>query len=97
MEDFDTFTNDFMGQVKLPLSQFENGVEQQLTLDLLTKKFHKKKGLGQIVVTIHWKSVANIEEIVESNKKKAKGIFDNIKSAVVGVPDVSLYSIYAYF
>ncbi|CAK4632712.1 unnamed protein product [Aphanomyces euteiches] len=86
VEDDDTFVNDFMGQVKLPLSMFADGQKQTLTLDLVNKKYGKEE-LGTLTVTIQWKN-ANVDEVIASNKKKSGNIFDKMVKAVgAGIPD----------
>ncbi|OQS01372.1 hypothetical protein ACHHYP_01203 [Achlya hypogyna] len=87
VEDFDMLANDVIGKVKVPVDSLAHGMKQTLDLVLQDKKFKKAEGLGTLTVTMQWTYRANIDEIVESNKKKKLGIFDKMKNVVSGVPD----------
>ncbi|ETV80250.1 hypothetical protein H257_06591 [Aphanomyces astaci] len=87
VEDVDTFGNDFMGQVKVPLASFVDCQAQTLTLDLLNKKYNKEE-LGSITVKVQWIYHANVDDVVASNKKKGGNFLDKmVKSIGAGVPD----------
>ncbi|OQR97039.1 hypothetical protein THRCLA_07103 [Thraustotheca clavata] len=89
VEDFDTLSNDLIGKVKLPMEAVAHGNKQTFDLRLLDKKFRPAEGLGTLTVTLHWVFKANIDEIVESNKKKKVGILDKVMNVVSGVPDAN--------
>ncbi|KDO24696.1 hypothetical protein SPRG_10230 [Saprolegnia parasitica CBS 223.65] len=87
VEDFDVAVNDFMGQAKVSLEALGDMKPRTVTLDLLDKKFRKKKDLGTLTVTLRWVYSANVTDVVASNKKKAGDIFSKIGNALMGNPD----------
>ncbi|EQC29478.1 hypothetical protein SDRG_12726 [Saprolegnia diclina VS20] len=86
VEDFDMLSNDVIGRAKVHMESLADGKKKTLDLDLCDKRFKKVDGLGVLTVTLQWVHRANVNEIIESNKKKKGGIFDKVKN-VMSAPD----------